>query len=35
MADFNTLYEVAVIDEIQLIQDNERGASWTAALLGL
>ncbi|MBE5961258.1 MAG: RNA helicase [Lachnospiraceae bacterium] len=28
-------YEVAVIDEIQMIADSQRGAAWTRALLGL
>lgn len=28
-------YEVAVIDEIQMIGDSQRGAAWTRALLGL
>ncbi|MDP4178556.1 MAG: DEAD/DEAH box helicase [Bacillota bacterium] len=28
-------YEVAVIDEIQMINDDQRGAAWTRALLGL
>lgn len=28
-------YEVAVIDEIQMIDDDQRGAAWTRALLGL
>ena len=28
-------YEVAVIDEIQMIGDEQRGAAWTRALLGL
>lgn len=35
MADLKNYYDVAVIDEIQLIQDNERGYAWTNALLGL
>lgn len=35
MADLNEEYDVAVIDEIQLIEDNERGFAWTNALLGL
>lgn len=29
------LYDVAVIDEIQMINDSQRGAAWTRALLGL
>lgn len=28
-------YDVAVIDEIQMIGDYQRGSSWTRALLGL
>ena len=28
-------YDVAVIDEIQMIADQERGSAWTTALLGL
>lgn len=28
-------YEVAVIDEIQMINDDQRGAAWTRALLGV
>lgn len=28
-------YEVAVIDEIQMIGDSQRGAAWTRAMLGL
>ncbi len=31
----NQTYEVAVIDEIQMIDDSQRGAAWTRALLGL
>ncbi|SNV76643.1 mitochondrial ATP-dependent RNA helicase suv3 precursor [Clostridium cochlearium] len=33
--DINEIYDVAVIDEIQMINDDERGAAWTRALLGL
>lgn len=29
------VYDVAVIDEIQMLGDSQRGASWTRALLGL
>lgn len=29
------VYDVAVIDEIQMIGDSQRGAAWTRALLGL
>lgn len=35
MADFQNVYDVAVIDEIQMIDDSERGFAWTNALLGL
>lgn len=31
----NESYEVSVIDEIQMIKDDQRGAAWTRALLGL
>lgn len=33
--DINQFYEVAVIDEIQMIGDSQRGDAWTRALLGL
>lgn len=35
MTSVNTPYEVAVIDEIQLIKDPQRGWAWTRAFLGL
>jgi len=35
MTDLTKKYEVAVIDEIQMIADERRGHSWTNALLGL
>nr|CAG4651622.1 EOG090X01V1 [Triops cancriformis] len=35
MASVTTPYEVAVIDEIQMIKDPARGWAWTRALLGL
>ncbi|XP_067000401.2 ATP-dependent RNA helicase SUV3 homolog, mitochondrial [Anabrus simplex] len=35
MTSINTPYEVAVIDEIQLMQDQGRGWAWTRALLGV
>lgn len=35
MCSVNTPYEVAVIDEIQMIRDPSRGWAWTRALLGL
>ncbi|KAK0200431.1 P-loop containing nucleoside triphosphate hydrolase protein, partial [Desarmillaria ectypa] len=31
----NMLYDVAVVDEIQMIGDSERGFAWTEAVLGL
>jgi ATP-dependent RNA helicase SUPV3L1/SUV3 len=33
--DINENYDIAVIDEIQMIQDEQRGDAWTRALLGL
>lgn len=33
--DMDKNYEVAVIDEIQMIGDDQRGAAWTRALLGV
>ena len=35
MADMNTVYDIAVIDECQMIADRDRGGAWTAAILGL
>uniref|UniRef100_A0A1B6D0T0 ATP-dependent RNA helicase SUV3 homolog, mitochondrial n=1 Tax=Clastoptera arizonana TaxID=38151 RepID=A0A1B6D0T0_9HEMI len=35
MTNLNTLYEVAIIDEIQMMKDFSRGWAWTRALLGL
>ncbi|KAF7272847.1 hypothetical protein GWI33_014411 [Rhynchophorus ferrugineus] len=35
MTSVTTPYEVAVIDEIQMIKDQQRGWAWTRALLGL
>lgn len=35
MTSVNTPYEVAVIDEIQLLKDPQRGWAWTRAFLGL
>ena len=35
MADLKTRYDVAVIDECQMIADRDRGGAWTAAILGL
>lgn len=33
--DFRRRFEVAVIDEIQMIEDYERGSAWTNAVLGV
>eukprot|EP00752_Nemacystus_decipiens_P012450 g11031.t1 len=35
MASTENEYEVAVVDEIQMLADEQRGPSWTAAILGL
>ena len=35
MADLQAHYDVAVIDECQMIADRDRGGAWTAAILGL
>ena len=35
MADLKQHYDVAVIDECQMIADRDRGGAWTAAILGL
>lgn len=35
MADLNTKFDVAVIDEAQLLGDESRGWAWTEAFLGL
>nr|CAG4646068.1 EOG090X01V1 [Macrothrix elegans] len=35
MASVNTPYEVAVLDEIQMLKDPGRGWAWTRALLGI
>ena len=35
MADLKTHYDVAVIDECQMMADRDRGGAWTAAILGL
>ena len=35
MADFDENYDIAVIDEAQLVADTDRGQSWTKAILGL
>jgi ATP-dependent RNA helicase SUPV3L1/SUV3 len=35
MTSFKTSYDVAVVDEIQMVADPERGGAWTNAVLGL
>ncbi len=35
MADLKTHYDIAVIDECQMITDRDRGGAWTDAILGL
>lgn len=35
MADFDEAYDIAVIDEAQMVTDPDRGHSWTKAILGL
>jgi len=35
MCSIHKQFDVAVIDEIQVISDQQRGAAWTHALLGL
>ena len=35
MLDFKQRYDVAVIDEAQMMTDDERGGAWTAAILGV
>lgn len=35
MADINSYFDVAVIDECQLIADEQRGGAWTEAILGM
>ncbi|CAF1507705.1 unnamed protein product [Rotaria magnacalcarata] len=35
MTNLTTVYEVAVVDEIQMMRDPQRGWAWTRALLGL
>ncbi|KAI0029004.1 hypothetical protein K488DRAFT_31477, partial [Vararia minispora EC-137] len=34
MADLSAVYDVAVVDEIQMLADPARGAAWTHAVLG-
>ena len=35
MLDFKKRYDVAVIDEAQMMTDDERGGAWTAAIMGV
>ena len=35
MLDFKHWYDVAVIDEAQMMTDSDRGGSWTAAIMGV
>jgi ATP-dependent RNA helicase SUPV3L1/SUV3 len=35
MCPFNTPFDVAVIDEAQMLADPERGSAWTAAIMGV
>ncbi len=35
MLDFKRRYEVAVIDEAQMMTDDDRGGAWTAAIMGV
>ncbi len=35
MADFDENYDIAVIDEAQMVADPDRGHSWTKAILGI
>lgn len=35
MADFDEHYDIAVIDEAQMVADPDRGHSWTKAILGI
>lgn len=35
MCNMNQLVEVAVIDEVQMLDDKARGAAWTAAIVGV
>ena len=34
-ADLSSFYEIAVIDEVQMVSDSQRGDAWTRAILGL
>ena len=35
MADFNEVYDVAIIDEIQMLDDRDRGDAWLKAFYGI
>ena len=35
MLNLNTRYQIAVVDEIQMITDPQRGSGWTSAVLAL
>ena len=35
MADFSKEWEVAVVDEVHMLQDPQRGFAWTSAIVGL
>lgn len=35
MANFNKYYEVVVIDECQMLEDEQRGGNWTEAIMGM
>lgn len=35
MINYNTVYDVAVIDEVQMAADSSRGHSWTSAIVGV
>ncbi|VDC03663.1 unnamed protein product [Peniophora sp. CBMAI 1063] len=35
MCDMRTLRDIAIVDEIQMIADRDRGAAWTSAVLGV
>jgi len=35
MVDFEKEYDIAIIDEIQMLEDPQRGAAWSRALMGI
>lgn len=35
MADYNNYYDVAIIDEVQMLVDEQRGAAWLQAIVGI